>query len=275
MPGLHRWIKQTAGSWAAASFSTGLLPANNEKVYFGSYGVGSVIAGLDQSAVDLDLLQIDPDYPGDIGTSGDPLRIGADEVIVRGYGQLHITPSVVDFMLVDSENLVNAVALYSGMPTRLRIMKGRVGVLNNVTKASLLEMTYRNYPSTDAALDIGPIQTSSGVCGTLLMEAGLITGPCPVYNGTTSDWFQTGGRVVITSGPMSQITAHIAGGAVDWEPTNPDDLTWSTLHLRSGVVDALGGLPDKTLIHLYEWPKGELLYNASSLAITNPYRMEP
>ena len=147
--------------------------------------------------------------------------------------------------------------------------------MNNVTKATLLEMTYRNYPSVDAVLDIGPIQTSSGVCGTLVMEAGLITGPCPVYNATTSDWFQTGGRIVITGGPMGLITAHIAGGAVDWEPTNENDLTWSTLHLRNGVVDALGGLPDKLLIHLYEWPKGELLYNASSLAITNRYRMEP
>jgi len=235
MAGPHRWIAQTPSSWVAASFSTNLLPANNEKVFFGSYGTGSVIGGLDQSAVDLDLLQVDEGYPGSFGQSGNPFQVAADEIIYRGSGSLHLAPANVDFMLIDSDNLVDAVELATLMPARVRIMRGRVAVTNNVTKALSVEMTYRDFADVDAFLEIGTIKTGTGVCDALRMIAGTVKGPCPVQNATTSSWFQTGGHVVVIGGAMSLVTAQIAAGHVDWEPNVSTELTWSTLHLMAAT----------------------------------------
>ena len=84
------WISQN-GDWnATASWSTGVVPVDNDTVIFDGSSQRSVTAGLDQSAVDLDLLWIKDSFRGDIGVPGASLEIAADVVSMQGGGILRI-----------------------------------------------------------------------------------------------------------------------------------------------------------------------------------------
>jgi len=71
----RRWLGGISGDWSVAgNWSGGAVPVNNDDVIFDSGSV-SVDAGLNQSAVSLNSLNITSGYKGSIGSPGASLQI--------------------------------------------------------------------------------------------------------------------------------------------------------------------------------------------------------
>lgn len=71
------WAATAAGSWATgANWDTGSAPVNGDEVLFRSNEY-DVNAGLGQSAVTVDELEIEASFTGDIGTAAAELELGA------------------------------------------------------------------------------------------------------------------------------------------------------------------------------------------------------
>lgn len=260
MAGPHRWIATTPSGWAAASFDTGLLPGNDETVIFGSWAQGDVISDLDQTAVDLDALQVQDGYFGRIGNHGNPLIISADLIIHRGRGTLHFQQgsSTTDLIIIDSDNKVNAAYISGADISRLRLLKGKTKLLVGIENVTDIEVSYRNDPQNDVILDALGLANAKPIVADLRMDGGTVFFHRPLienivvadgvlrvfyHQNTTSPQFtyQTGGRVVWTS--------FFASGATTWQ--TPE------YHLLGGMLDISEG-GQKTFTSLYVYKNGTL-----------------
>jgi hypothetical protein len=199
MAGPHYWIANTPSSWVAASFSTGLLPASNEEVYFDARGQGDVVGGLDQTAIDLDLLNIAEDYDGNIGADGAPLIISADVVAMRGNGTLSYKDGggTTDVLIVDSANLQDAAIVDGATISRLRVVRGGTNVLASATVA-LLEMEEVQYGTTIVTMADGAAAPALYMVGGNLTTYAvgftvLSGGYIRLLGNATGGWYQAGG----------------------------------------------------------------------------------
>jgi hypothetical protein len=279
MAGPHRWIKQTPSSWVAASFDTNLLPGNNEKVIFDGFGQGSVVGGLNQAAVDLDLLQIDEAYTGNIGAVSDPLIISADEVVYQGSGTMHYRDGngITDLMIVESPNVLQAAVLSGDTITRLRVLNGRVQLVSGFTGTiSTLEIAPSGV-DTNTYVEVLP----NGFCliSELFMNGGVFdTGNTNVFSLSTCRAMINGGLWRTAQGidavVETDIRLYLFGGTIIWESTDANDQWIGQLHLIGGTFDArLGGR--KTIAALYLWDQADFQYINSKMTINSTVRMKP
>lgn len=284
MAGPHRWVAQTPSSWVAGSFDTGLLPASNEVVIFDELGQGDVIGGLNQTAVDLDLLRIERGYRGRIGRHGDPLIISADIVTHRGTGTLHYTDGsgITDLMIIDSPNNAEA-AFLSGTIDRLRIIQGRVELMSGISAVSSLEISRADDAIVPPYVTINEGVTAGFVTGWFRMDDGRLEGIMPLDSAvpTTASAILFGGYWKVTK---SEATVNIraiigTGGVLD---VVIPDATAGTVRQWNGQFDVMGGSWDfrgTSLLDIgdvHVWQNGEVLYNddASTFIITE-VRMKP
>jgi hypothetical protein len=87
---LARWLGVDANWNNTSNWSTGAAPTSSDSVYFPA-GSQSVTTNMDQTLVNLLGLETAPDYTGDIGASGAPLRVTCDKVVHRGTGTIYYT----------------------------------------------------------------------------------------------------------------------------------------------------------------------------------------
>ena len=272
----HRWIAQVPSAWAAASFDTNSLPASNDTVIFGSWGQGDVISSLSQTAVDLDLLQIQDSYFGRIGNHGNPLIISADLVIARGRGTLHYQDGngTTDVMILDSDNLVNAAYIGGNTITRLRVMKGRVKLVTGIGTIADLEVSYRSNIDGDAYVDAGDL--GALVVTDLRMDGGTLK----VFGATIQNFTISAGLLdAYTLSTSGSTATYQTGGRVRWTDVPPVGLSvaWPTAeyHLMGGTLDISGGGP-KTVTTLYQYAGGTLYDPNNNLDATSTIvRMAP
>ena len=277
MAGPHRWIKTTPSNWEAASFDTGLLPASTEIVRFDGTAQGDVIGGLDQSAVDLALLQINRTYRGRIGAPGNPLIVSSDLVLASGSGQLNYRDGngTTDVFIVDSDNLVDAVHLGGTSITRIRVLKGRVDIDADFGGANTLEIGYRNMPDVDANVVANDGLTALFVVN-LIMNAGRLTSRNFPYDAATAQAIIHGGVLTVKQGDaVTTGTTYLVGGTLRWNATAPSGVAKSLagrFYLISGTLDATEG-GAKTIDDAFLWG-GTIVDPNGNLTITEN-RMEP
>ena len=278
MAGPHRWIATTPSSWVAGSFDTNLLPASNEIVRFDGSAQGDCIGGLNQTAVDLDLLEVHPSYYGRIGVEGNPLIISADEVILQGRGTTHYQDGdgTTDLMIVDSDNLQQAVKLYSGTFTRVRLLKGRtvLGPLFS-TVITDLEVGSRGQPDTDVRLD--GLRSSLSTFTRFRMNAGYVTGIAGISSVGSGQYAMVSGGTWRCGGLFGNPLL-LSGGLVIWDSlvssAGATLLQVDPVHIMGGTLDARLGGP-KQIDDLYLWPEAQFLYNDDTMTVATTRRMEP
>jgi hypothetical protein len=193
-----------------------------------------VTEGLNQTAVDLDLLFVHRSYPHNIGASGTPLTISADKVVHEGGGTLHYKDGdgTTDKVIVKSENQELAAELDGDTITRLIVAKGKVLCKATLGVVARLDVTYMNHIDSDAIVDF---ETGSG--GTAV----------------TIIWMN-GGNVTIRDRQLANIA--VAGGVLtlDNDCTVAASSAWATMGGRlaskaSGTIGwlfALSGTVDLT-----------------------------
>lgn len=274
MAGPHRWIAPTPKAITdTTAWDTGVTPGNNEVAIFDGTGQGDCLGG-SLAAIDLDALQVDDAYEGDIGADGNPIIISADVVTYQGRGTMVYQDGngTTDLMIVDSVNLQDAVKISGATITRMRVLSGRVDFLSTWSGTmTLLELAPRNF--NGVTVDFGADTT--GEVLRVLMNGGLLKGD--IFNGVGShDAVLTGGTWI--ADVTTDGTVVIDGATVIWNsPTTSAGVAilWGgNVHLMSGVLDARQG-GNKTLSNLYLWEAGTFLYNDDKMTVTTTHRMEP
>jgi len=128
----HRWVSPHGDFSFGSSWSTGQAPPTwspNDDVVFDS-GSRSAIGGLDQSNVVVRHILVTDGYTGDVGQSGNPLRIRARQVTHRGRGRLVLDvpeSTMLTSVVIDSPNNAEAANL-SGHYYFLAVKNGRTVV---------------------------------------------------------------------------------------------------------------------------------------------------
>lgn len=258
----HIWVS-TNGDWSdAASWHDGVVPVNDDGAVFGNRSQVSVARGLNQAAVQLGELRVDPEYKGDIGLSGAHLILECKKLIHRGSGRIYLTGSggVVMRLTVDSPNLVDALTLQGtsssweltvkrgklicgnamGNITRLRLVPDNGRALAEVLATAAGNTLIYAYVAGGELVNYRPISFATGYVvlagGRFVQETGIVT-----------NWVQFGGMGILNSdGTVSQ--AHVYGGTLDTTQT----------------------ANDKAITLLYIGPFGDVL-KSNQLTITGEY----
>lgn len=244
MAGPHTWISGT-GTWEAAGFDTGLLPADDEIVFMdGDRSNRSVTSGLDQNLVELKRLWTRPNYSGTLGVPGSPLIIGIENLIHQGTGTFfwHSHDSNAEYVVVDSANLVDAFHLVDGdtASVHLYLKSGGVRVYGDVP--DILEMIIDG-PDVRLTMDPSSDQFWSVWMnsGTVISERGQQAANIVTLN--SGSWLQEGstGQIVnlfqnggefIANGTASQpiLFAIVTGGVLDFtQETSVKDIPILTI----------------------------------------------
>lgn len=209
------------GDWGnTASWSTGVVPVSNDTVYFDGTSQVDVTAGLNQTAVDLDVLWLKSTNRASLGTSGGYLQIAADKCVLEGSGD-HFLDSVAaafDYVSVDMNG--GTVAL-DGTVARVFGKRGDVSILGSLVISNLF------------SLDVGFKATIlTGVAATmekLFVEAGQV-----VVSKAPDNAYISGGIVTYDTS-ASPGTMLMTGGLVIYKPTTIAVL--SRLWVLGGVFD--------------------------------------
>lgn len=241
----HTWISTSSQDWNTAGNWDGGVPISNGIAVIKS-GTVAPTANLNQTAVDLDLLYVEPGAPA-VGASGNPLIISADKVIRRGSNEFHYQDGggTTDFMVIDADTPAAINAVSAATVTDLYILRGTVTCSGTVTN---LYIQYHDNPSSDALVTVsaaatlstlvtitGGISTISTTIPLLHMSGGTLTqntatittghqyGGEVVYNGyaaggvTIAAWFGKGGRLDFTkSGGTKTITRLDESPGFEW-----------------------------------------------------------
>lgn len=194
---------------AAGNWSLGAI-AGTDSVYFtnDSSTVSPSTNMSAWSALDVDLIHVERDWPGSIGGVGAPWVVSCDRVEYKGLGQMYYQDSggTTDYFIVDSKRATgtDAVQLSGDTYTNLEVLRGQV-TMANLSSATNIYMGYINNPSSDARLILassvdavtllvingGYFEANMGTnaIATALMNSGLAV----VNAATLTNWVQTGG----------------------------------------------------------------------------------
>lgn len=229
---------------------------------FNERGRGDVVAGLNQTTVDLDLLDVQEGYDGYIGADGNPLIISANTVLYRGQGSMTYQDGngTTDLMIVDSSNLQDAVQLTGSTITRLRVRRGKATVLASFTGTFTdVEMASR-LGGRGAVVEVAA--GANLAITNLYLSGGDIFGDINI--GLSTLFVVSGGSFETALG-QSAITASLilTGGSFTWSPVTSNVATvptWSgLLQIMAGTFDARLGM-SKTMSDVRVWDAGTFLY---------------
>lgn len=257
------WISSD-GDWGnTASWSTGSVPVDNDTVVFdGVSSVVSVTGSLNQIGIDLDELQTSPEYSGDIGLPGNPLRLDSF-VTHRGSGSIYYqADGQINQVFVDSVNLVDAAVLYgTGAPYNVIVKKGHVTCSDSMTGLGGIHVF------GDKSIVIVE-KNGAATVDRIYMTAGFIENNRAISD-AESFALISGGVYVHQDGAVSEL--HIHGGVVEW---NADE-TLTFVIAGSGLLDFTRSGNAKTVGALVIYPGAEV-FTTSQTTITGTldYRKE-
>lgn len=278
------WVgTATAGDWSVAgNWSPSGVPQSNDDVYLEN-SAQDVSAGLNQSAIILNSLNIDKSFTGAVGTAAAYLQISADIVnIGYNYGlnpqsllgsgriKLNLGDEPAAITIFDSAltptdaNKWPVQILCNDAATTLEIRKGKAAIAGNTGETSVLATITLNWvtqKSSDAELFIGEGVTlvtlnQSGGKGILACAATTVTS----YGGT-----------LLTAGTGAITTLIVDGSQV----TSNSSGTITTCRVNSGLADFTKSAAARTVTNMYVNPvAGQLLYDPASLTLTNGIKSE-
>ncbi len=158
---------QTAGNW------NGGVPVSNDDAIVPSVATRSMDAGMDQSgAVDLDSLVVHRGYAGNIGSSGNPLKIAADKVLFMGAGEFwfenDITTDDVRIIAATPQTVVN---LGGDTITSIAILRGKVTIDGTTGAIADLNVGYFTDRLNDSRVTIA---ASAGTLTSLFQDGGKL-----------------------------------------------------------------------------------------------------
>ncbi len=132
------WIS-TDGDWSnTASWDTAAVPVSSDTVIFdGIASVVSVTSGLNQSAVDLAELVVEPEYTGDFATSGAPLQIDTVQLTHRGSGAMYIQGGAGVIRNAVLDNPRGSLEL-GGVAMSLFVLEGNATILGSLASITRL-----------------------------------------------------------------------------------------------------------------------------------------
>ena len=240
------WISSD-GDWGnTASWSTGSVPVDGDTAVFdGINSVVSVTGSLNQAGIDLDELQTSPEYTGDIGLPGNPLRLDSF-VTHRGSGSLYYqADGQINQVFVDSVNLIDAAILFgTGAPYNVIVKKGHVTCSDSMTGLGAIHVM------ADKAIVIVE-KNGAATVDRITMTAGFLENNRALSD---ADSFAiiSGGVYVHQDGAVSEL--HIHGGVVEW---NADE-TLSFALIASGLLDFTRSGNAKTVSAVIIYPGGEM-----------------
>ena len=169
------WIcPGTEGSWADVNnWSLGIVPISTHNVAFGSWSQASVVAGFNQTGVDLASLWTQPEYGGHIGTSANSLLIDSTKVTHEGSGLLHLKfDGHGGRVLIDSPNRMQAAILDGTASTCwINVKRGVVELAAGLSEVDVLNVSFHSSPGDDA---IVTIPTSANTLGQVAINGGLV-----------------------------------------------------------------------------------------------------
>lgn len=249
------------GLWAVANWSLGHVPETPDQAIVPAT-IEVSIAGTDQKGLRPTSLEFARGFKFNIGANGDPLIIDSPKITHYGSGSLWLKSDdngdaeFTDWVLIDSDNMINAATLDGEYMQRITVQKGNVtlaATLGTVTLPGQVDVTYRNNPSSDAIVTINCALLA--LTGRLNMMAGLCTtnAAIPIGNATGGIWTHSNvnSRVVTT--------ANISGtGTLRYNSTG----VMVTANVsRGGTLDLLNNNLFKTVTTINLFPGGTLIYN--------------
>ncbi|KKN11043.1 hypothetical protein LCGC14_1030440 [marine sediment metagenome] len=258
------WISSN-GDWGdTASWSTGSVPVSADTVVFdGVNSVVSVTSGLNQTGIDLSRLDTSPEYTGDIGLPGNPLRIDASTVLHRGRGSLYFKGDGGGISVqVDSANLVDALVL-SGTSSlwTLDVKKGHVTCDNTVVNIGGVRSL------SDKSIIIIE-KNGAETIAQIMMQAGFCQN-FRALSAATGILIVNGGVLVHEDGAVT--TLHVQGGVCEW---NADE-TLTIAVAGRGLLDFTRSGNVKTVAGLVIYPGAEVFESGqTNVSATTDFRKE-
>lgn len=255
------WQSVSSTDWATAGNWNGGVPTSNDHAIVNG---GVSIAGYDASAVDLDSLNIGPDFTGAIGSTGSYLIVAGDlvniktttQASIRGARDIYLDTGgtyTSDVVYIDS-TAVNQTIYLKGTITDLMVNHGRV-VLVSGTVAELHVV----WDGTGTAPTV-EIQTPTITLANVHRYGGTVR---MTQAGTVTTTRQNGGDFEATAGTLTN--AYVSGGALRDTTTT----TTTLLHIYpGGRVDYRSNVAGKTVTTTEVYGSGELLYDKELVRIT-------
>lgn len=244
----NTWAAVSDGDWNNTSnWSLRVIPAANHIAIFDGTSQVSVTTGLDQSAAVFEQILVKPEYTGNIGSAGDPLRFSlATGVLVwRGRGQGFVNPEAGAFARVvcDVPNPLNGTRynlVIGGMGT---VISGNLAILGikrgNVNVIGDMAFTGSIYLLGDAARLV--LNSDLGVANNpkhILCAAGTLINKRPL---DASQFLVAGDRSRVTQIGALVATTNvlvIGNGKFEYVPTSAPG--------TSPLITVIGGVYDQS-----------------------------
>lgn len=254
------WISSGSTDWATPGNWSGGVPISNDRAFFRT--AASTVSPdtniNNQDAVDLDLLHIEKDWPGNIGGIGNYLEISSDMVIHEGAGTLYYS----DGSGTTDEFILNAKHTTSGQYsavigngaantyTLFNAIRGRFQV-SNATVITKLVVGYSQNPASDvwvmADASLGTIVDYHQYAGYAELNAAITRG------------VMIGGTLKYSSGALALLDQY--NGSVIFNSTS----TAAEVNCHGGVFDMTQSGQAKTITLFRRFPNGRLAYDGGIL----------
>jgi len=257
----HIWQSQD-GAWDnVASWSSGAVPAGigADTVLFTGASQHPVVSGLDNDAITLVLLRVQPEYRGDIGNEQNPLKIGTARTIHKGSGRLWHEGGIdgIQECIVNDPSRRGSVAVVGGVVGWLYVVSGEgiitagvagVGNVALLTEYARVQIGQGAGPIASVFVGAGRFDTLAGSTA-LYMRDGIAYVRGTANHGT---WIQVGGVTI----------DYVQGG------------TLGTLSLLGGRYDTTRQVQGvRTISDAYIFPEADFRYVEQRVTITNLHDM--
>lgn len=262
------------GSWEDANFESGTKPVDGGSLMVPNT-VGVKINGTDQNGINLAYLEFQGGYLFDVGASGNELKLDADKILHAGSGTLYFKSDgaatnvgTTDWVIIDSDNPVNAAELDGDEITRVSVKKGTVTLkpsLGDSVKPAIIDVLYRDNPASDAHViincdmltNVGILRQTGGVCdlkGSVYPAVVCMGGVLNIENEGA-----TAGATIIGGTTFTNYGLIIGGSGVVVMKT--DGRVTRALIGRGGTLDARATGRAVDIVVADVMPGGTLVYN--------------
>ncbi len=254
----------------SGSYSTGAVPSvsNGSLVFPAGVNQAATTNMAQLTAIDFDLILVEPGFTANIGGSGNHMDTSADLVKFYGSGEFWYKDGggTTDLMIIQAAAGSTVVGLTGSVITHLVCNRGMITVDGSAGDIVDLEVGYVNSPS-----DVTLTLTANGanVTGKTTVMGGNITSHTTItdlrlYGGT---WTQDTAKIT---------EAHIGAGAT---LIHKDNTTIDEVHAFPGSfadftqVQVDSTTTTLTITNLFEYEGSRVSYDPSRVTITNHYKM--
>ena len=264
----------SGSTWAAASFTPAGVPAANGHIFVPANASQDIESGA-ATPLDYDSFVTADESTIDVGSSGTPCKIQADEIDLRGRGDVYIKHDydtannwVTDRFIIRPSNPEAKIVVTSDEGaaneiTLFQILSGDVEISMAGTIPSVMVSRRRDVSPTKVVLT-----ASCGALANLEVAYGKVV----ARNAVTMARVHAGASFIYTTGVLTAAT--IAG---HMEYTSPNNI--ATLHALPGsTLDFTRATTTDgdviTITDLFYWEGSTILGLDNNVTVTNPHRMD-